>query len=61
MPSKLFVGLALAAAALSAAGGAWAAEKDVPFQSGLHPGDRLASFLCRGVNGPNKGKPLCYV
>jgi len=61
MRAKGFVGLALAAAALSAAGYAWAAEKDVPFKSGLHPGDRLASFLCRSTNGLNKGKPLCYV
>jgi len=49
------------AAALCAASYASAAEKTAAFQSGLHPGDRMASFRCVSVVGPDAGKPMCYV
>jgi hypothetical protein len=49
------------AAALCVASYVSAAEKSAAFQSGLHPGDRMASFLCRSVVGPDAGKPMCYV
>jgi hypothetical protein len=61
MQAKSLLTLALSIGALCVASSASAAEKDGAFRSGLHPGDRLASFKCRSVNGPEKGKPLCYV
>ncbi len=61
MRVKWLVSLFLAAGVLGAASYASAAGKDAGFKSGLHPGDKLASFKCRGVTGPDKGKPLCYV
>ncbi len=61
MQAKWLVTLFLAAGALCAASSVLAAEKDNVFRSGLHPGDRLASFKCHSVAGPDKGKPLCYV
>jgi hypothetical protein len=53
--------LSLAAGAMCAASSVLAADKDTAFTSGLQPGDKLSSFLCRGVNVPNKDKPLCYI
>ncbi len=61
MHAPWFVGILLAPALIGSAAPAPAAEKDNVFQSGLHPGDRLASFKCRGVTGPERGKSLCYV
>ena len=61
MRAKWIVSLSLAAGVLCAATCAPAAEGDKAFKSGLYPGDKLASFKCRGVTGPNKGKPLCYI
>jgi hypothetical protein len=61
MQAKSLLTFALTIGALGAASSSLAAEKENPFRSGLHPGDRLASFKCRSVNGPEKGKPLCYV
>jgi hypothetical protein len=61
MQAKSLLTLAMTFGMLCTATSALAAEKDSAFRSGLHPGDRLASFKCRSVNGPEKGKPLCYV
>ncbi len=61
MRGKWFATVWFAAGALCAASCVLAAEKDSVFRSGLYPGDRLASFKCRGVTGPEKGKPLCYI
>lgn len=61
MRVKSLLTLFLTVGTLCAANLALAAEKENAFRSGLHPGDRLASFKCRSVNGPEKGKPLCYV
>lgn len=58
---KQFVTLFLAAGALCAAGSLWAADKAAPFQSGLNPGDSVASFKCWGITGPHQGKSLCYI
>jgi hypothetical protein len=56
-----FLILALAAGAICSAPPVAAAEKDAALASGLRPGDNLFSFLCRGINGPHKDKPLCYI
>lgn len=61
MRAKWFLTLSLAAGALCAAGSVVAAGKDAEFKSGLYAGDKLASFKCLGITGPNKGKPLCYI
>jgi hypothetical protein len=61
MQAKSLLTLFLIVGATCVADLAFAAEKADAFRSGLHPGDRLASFKCRSVNGPEKGKPLCYV
>ena len=61
MRAKWFVSLSLAAGVLCAATSVPAAEGDKAFKSGLYPGDKLFSFLCCGVTGPQKGKPLCYI
>ncbi len=61
MRAKSRIILSLAAGVLFAATCASAAEKEAKFTSGLLPGDKLASFKCHSVAGPNKGKPLCYV
>lgn len=61
MRVKWFLALLLAAGSLRAADCVFAAERDVAFTSGLRPGDKLFSFLCRGVTGPHKDKRLCYI
>ena len=61
MRNAWFLILCTAAAALGPAGSMPAADGGGAFKSGLFPGDKLASFKCLGVTGPQKGKSLCYI
>ena len=61
MRSKWFLTLSLAAGGACAASSVLAADKDAGFKSGVQAGDKLTSFQCRGITGPNQGKPLCYI
>jgi hypothetical protein len=61
MQAKWLLTICLAAGALFAGDSLLAADKEAAFKSGLHAGDKLFSFKCQGITGPQKGKSLCYI